>query len=75
MSLVHNERTKLTAGLMNTVAAAIFITGLVAPGVALSYDLPSPAKGWTAIGASVLWTIFGLGIHLLARHVLGRLKI
>jgi hypothetical protein len=36
MSLIHNERIKLTATLMNSVAAAVFITGVVAPLVALS---------------------------------------
>jgi hypothetical protein len=31
VSLIHNERTKLTATLMNTVAAAVFIAGVLAP--------------------------------------------
>jgi hypothetical protein len=36
VSLIHNERTKLTATLMNTVAAAVFITCVLAPLVAFS---------------------------------------
>jgi hypothetical protein len=34
VSLIHNERTKLTATLMNMVAAAVLITGVLAPLVA-----------------------------------------
>lgn len=74
MSLIHNERTKLTATLMNTIAAAIFITGVVAPMVALSYDLPGPNRGWAAALITIVWIFAALGIHLLARTLLGRLK-
>lgn len=45
MSLIHNERTKLTATLMNTVTVAVFSTGVLALLVAFSYDLPGPNKG------------------------------
>jgi hypothetical protein len=74
VSLIHNERTKLTATLMNTVAAAIFITGVLAPLVAFSYDLPGTNKGAAAAVVSLIWIFAALGIHLLARALLGRLK-
>ena len=44
MSLVHNERTKLTANWLNTLAAGIILTGAVAPLVAAIYGLPGPAR-------------------------------
>lgn len=72
MSLVHNEQTKLTATLLNTVAAAVFVAGVVAPIVALSYDLPGPRGA--AIVASFLWMVLGGGIHLLARRLLRGLR-
>jgi MFS-type transporter involved in bile tolerance (Atg22 family) len=74
VSLIYNERTKLTATLMNTVAAAVFITGVLAPLVAFSYDLPGPNKGVAAAVVSLIWILAALGIHLLARAQLGRLK-
>ena len=42
MSLIRNERTKYLATLLNTVAAATVVAGVVAPLVALSYGVPSP---------------------------------
>ena len=39
MSLVHNERTKLTAAWFNTLATALMAAGLFAPVAALLYGL------------------------------------
>ena len=72
MSLIHNEQTKLTATLLNTIAAAVCVAGVVAPLVGLSYDLPGP-RG-TAIVASFLWLLLGGAIHLLARRLLRGLR-
>jgi MFS-type transporter involved in bile tolerance (Atg22 family) len=72
VSLIHNERTKLTATLMNTVAAAVFITGVLAPLVAFFYDLPGPNKRVAAAVVSLMDS-GGIG-HLLARALLGKLK-
>jgi hypothetical protein len=74
MSLIHNERIKLTAALMNTVASAVFITGVLAPLVAVSYGLPGPIRGFAAALISLIWILAALGIHLLARALLGKLK-
>jgi MFS-type transporter involved in bile tolerance (Atg22 family) len=74
MSLIHNDPLKLTATLMNSVAAAVFITGVVAPLVALSYDLPGTNRGPAAALVSLIWILAALGIHLLARALLGKLK-
>jgi hypothetical protein len=69
MSLIHNEQTKLTAALLNTVASAVFVAGVVAPLIALSYDLPGP-RGTAIVASFIFWVVCGGGIHLLARHLL-----
>lgn len=74
MSLIHNERTKLTATLMNNVAAAMFITGGIGPIVALSYGLPGPSGGWSALGITFIWILCGSAIHYMARLLLRGLK-
>ncbi len=74
MSLVHNERTKLTATLLNNVAAATLVTGVVGPNVALSYGLPGPAGGWSALLITVVWLLAGSAIHYMARYLLKGLK-
>ncbi|HSI41550.1 MAG TPA: hypothetical protein VLA00_13485 [Xanthobacteraceae bacterium] len=74
MSLVHNERTKLTATLMNNVAAAMFITGGIGPIVTLSYGLPGPSGGWSALSITAIWISSGSAIHYMARRLLKGLK-
>ena len=74
MSLVENERLKLTAGYFNTGAAAIMVTGVVAPMVALSYGLSGPAGGWQAFLISLIWLFWSGVIHLFARGLLKRLQ-
>ena len=74
MSFVHNERTKLTATLLNNIAAAMFITGGVGPTVTLSYGLPGPAGGWSALFIAAIWILGGAAVHWMARILLGGLK-
>ena len=75
MFLVHNERTKLTATWLNTLATALVAAGVFAPGAALIYRLTP-----VAIDSRSLFVIafgcFALGgaLHLLGRAFLGRLN-
>jgi hypothetical protein len=56
MSLIRNERLKYLATLVNTAAAGILVTGVVAPVIAFTYGLTSPfASGPGAILMSLLW--------------------
>lgn len=73
--LVHNERTKLTATLLNNIAAASLITGVVGPAVAVSYGLPGPTGGWTAILITLVWLSTGAALHYMARALLKGLKL
>ncbi|MDR6951446.1 hypothetical protein J2X65_000794 [Ancylobacter sp. 3268] len=70
MSLVHNERTKLTATLLNNVAAAMLITGGGGLIVALSYGPPGLTGGWSALGITAIWISSGAAIHYMARLLL-----
>ena len=76
MSLVQNERVKLTAGLLNTVAGFSITAGGVGPLIALSYGLGGPtALGPTALGVvAALWLGIGGGLHIFAPHLLRRLE-
>lgn len=74
--LIHNERTKLTATLLNTVASGLLVTGVVAPLVALIYGVPGPAQAparLVAASSLACWAA-SLSIHVVARFVLRTLR-
>lgn len=74
MSLIHNERTKYLATLVNTVAAACIVAGVVAPMAALTFGSPGPtASLWTVL-ISVVWLSTGFALHFAVRIILGRLR-
>ena len=71
MSLVHNERTKLTATWLNSIAAAAVAVGAIAPSIAAVTGTTSPPL---AAGLALFWLFVGAGLHFGARAILGRLK-
>ncbi len=76
MGKVADERTKLTANLLNTAATGVFVTGVVAPLIAAFYGIAGPASvglKWLVL-ASTVCILVVLGLHLSARVVLGRLS-
>jgi hypothetical protein len=76
MSLVHNERTKLTATWVSSVAAAIVATGVIAPIVAVVFGIPTFAAitPGTFTLATLVWLVLGIAAHIWARYSLGRLR-
>lgn len=75
MSLVHNEKTKLTATWMNTLASGSLLVGVVTPTAAVIYGptrLTAPA--WAAGLAGLVFILLGLALHLFARGMLEGLK-
>jgi hypothetical protein len=75
MHLVHNERTKLTAGWLNTLATALVAAGAFAPAAAwlfgLSASLIAPDHVlWSALGCIGLAAV----IHRMGWMALGRLR-
>jgi hypothetical protein len=76
MSVIDNERVKLTATWVNAIAAAAVVTGVIAPltAVMLGVQVFGAVSGRTFTIAATIWFLFGLALHLVARHVLGRLQ-
>lgn len=71
---IDNERTKLTANALNTLAVATVVTGIVVPTVKFVYE-PGGTPPWPLLVAiSLVWLGAGVGLHLIARAVLGRLR-
>ena len=76
MNLIHNERIKLTAVWLNTLAAATLATGVIAPIAAIVFGLPTSAT-LSRVGLALAmwgWFSLGFGLHWLARYILGRLR-
>ena len=76
MSLVDNERAKLTANWLNTLSAGTIIAGCVTPLVAIAYGLrpgAEPLDRGFIFALSFGWILIGVALHLVARIILGRL--
>ena len=75
MDLIHNERTKLTATWINTLAAALIAAGAVAPIAAILYGLSTlPISLGRIVVLAVACAAVGVAIHFGARAVLGSLR-
>lgn len=74
MSLIHNERRKLTATALNGLAIATMAAGFIAPLIAVSYGVPNAPDGSYFIVTGSIWFFTGIGLHLIARAILGGLK-
>jgi dipeptide/tripeptide permease len=77
LSLVHNERWKLTAAWINAVAAGTVIAGAVTPLVAIAYGLRADTQAISTgvvILLTLIWISVGIVLHLMARSTLGRLR-
>ena len=73
--LVDNERVKLTATWLNTLATAIFAVGGFGPIVSYGFGLvPSSIDRLTVIAAAGTCLAVSTTIHLVARGVLGGLS-
>lgn len=75
MSKLTDERTKLTANWLNTIASGVMVTGVVAPAVAAYFNVPGPAQaGFSSLLlGSAIWIFAGLGLHWIARVILRKL--
>jgi hypothetical protein len=77
MSLIHNERTKLTAAYLNTAATGFFGAGVVAPLAAAVFGLTGPGSpvSTLTLGLGILiFLVASIAIHLAARYALKGLK-
>lgn len=76
MSKVKDERTKLTANVLNAAASGAFVAGVIAPLVAVFYGVAGPAQAGTGrlIIATVIWFLVAVALHIVGRALLGRLN-
>lgn len=72
MSLVHNERAKLTATFLNGIALATFAVGSLGPSVATVTGGIPPSRPVLLLAAGCF--VLALALHLLARRLLGNLR-
>jgi len=75
MILVHNERTKLTATWLNTLATALVAAGTFGPFAAQLYGLsgPGPDRLYLTVLAGICF-LGGLILHLCGRAFLRKLS-
>ncbi|WP_024279680.1 hypothetical protein [Xanthobacter sp. 126] len=78
MSLIQNERTKLTANALDRASTACLTVGALGPAVASLYGLggmgsAAPSHGALIALGSVFWLVAAAVLHFMARSVLGRL--
>lgn len=75
MSLVNNERVKLTATYLNGVAIAVFAVGTLAPLFSYAYsDADSSRSLWSVILVSAACLVISGTIHYGARYSLRKLQ-
>jgi hypothetical protein len=75
MSLLGNERVKLTATWLNTLASATATVGVLAPLASMVYGVgPQSLSPLFQITAMTVWFFAAVGLHIAARHVLRGLR-
>ena len=75
MSLVHNEQTNLTATWLNALATIVTGAGAIAPMAATFYGMGTAQPvGPTLIIGFAVWVGIGVGLDLVARLSLRRLR-
>lgn len=65
------ERRKLTATWLNSVASGAIVTGFVAPTIAIALNMGASPPGLPVMALSLAWLVAGCVLHWLARRVLG----
>jgi hypothetical protein len=75
VSLIHNERTKLTANWLDRAGTAAITLGVIAPLAAavFGYGTPTLSERKLAIGIA-FWFLAGVALHVVARLLLRRLR-
>lgn len=75
VSLIHNERTKLSATALNALATAMITVGALAPLAAMVYGVSTPPRPlWQLLASAAIWVSIGGALHYAARDLLRRLK-
>jgi hypothetical protein len=75
--LVHNEKTKTSAALLNTLAVACIVVGAVTPVAAIGIGGDNRLESWNMDRIYWIvptWLIVGMVLHWGSRSLLGRLR-
>jgi hypothetical protein len=70
---IGNEQTKLTATIVNNVAASFAIVGFVTP-LARFLENPAPLSGGLPVALSAMWVVAAAVLQLFARLILRGLE-
>jgi hypothetical protein len=70
MSLIHNERTKLTAGALDRASTAFFAVGVLGQ----AFSLVPSKEGLVSLISILVWFFAAICLHIVSRHVLGSLQ-
>lgn len=68
--LIHNERVKLLANALDRASTACFAVGTLGQ----AFSLPPGGNLWVSLLSPTSWILAAIGLHLVARRILGRLK-
>lgn len=72
---VRNERRKLLASGLNTLAGATVTVGALAPTASIVYGMTVPIRPGAEVALVVaIWMIGGVILHSMAQVVLGRIE-
>ena len=74
MSLVHNEKVKLTATYLNGLAIAVFAVGGLAPIVAIVSGTTQSVTATSVVILTSICVCLSAGLHLGARRTLRKLE-
>jgi hypothetical protein len=76
MSIIHNERVKLTANWLDRAGTAVLTLGVIAPLAAALYGYPNPPVSFGILLAGVaVCLLISAGLHFLARRVLKEVAV
>lgn len=74
MHAIHNARVNLLANLLNTMAGSSFTVGVAAPIAAAFFYNPAGLRLIVVLFGACVWITVAIVLHLLAQHVLGKLR-
>lgn len=72
--LIHNERIKLLANLLNAIAGSSFTIGVAAPIASVFFYNPAGLRVSVVVIGAAVWAMVAVSLHLVAEHTLGRLR-
>lgn len=70
MSLIHNERTKLLANNFDRLSTTFIAVGVLGN----SFDFSVGYGAFSSALNIIIWIFSAIGLHCMARRVMGRLK-